>query len=226
MADVKRIVCLANSRKTSGRCVAGKEGTASGPGQWIRPVSNRPTQEVSLTEQRYADGNLPALLDIMDVPLLNAAPGSFQTENWLLDPSAKWVRVGQLASADLDKLIDNPDKLWLNGYETQAGSNDRVPEQEAQKLRGSLYLLKVNAVTISVFAPGADFGNPKKRVQARFTYRGVQYRLWVTDPIIEGAYRSKEEGDYDVGNCYLTVSLGEADKGYCYKLVAGVILAK
>ena len=37
---VKRIVCLANSRKRGGRCVAGKELLADGrAGGWIRPVS-------------------------------------------------------------------------------------------------------------------------------------------------------------------------------------------
>lgn len=224
MAEVKRIVCLANSRKHSGRCVAGKEWNGGDPGSWIRPVSSRPTQEISMTEQRYQDGNLPTVLEIVDVGLLEAAPGTFQTENWLLDPASRWTRLGRLAFRDLEPFIDTPDKLWLNGYETIAGSNDRVPAAEAQALRGSLYLLKLAAVTISVFAPGADYGNPKKRVQAGFTYRGIEYRLWVTDLDIERAYRSREEGDYALGECYLTVSLGEVDKGFCYKLVAAVIL--
>jgi hypothetical protein len=227
VAEVKRIVCLANSRKHfPGRCVAGKEWNGSDAGRWIRPVSGRPTQEVSQSEQRYENGTLPEVLDIVDVPLLEATPGSFQTENWLLDSNRRWARVGHLAFRDLGQFTDTPGTLWLNGYETQAGSNDRVPEQEAENLRGSLFLLKLDTIAIRVFAPGADFGNPRKRVQAGFTYRRVEYRLWVTDLVIEGEYRPKKEGDYEIGECYVTVSLGEADKGFCYKLVAAVILPK
>ena len=46
MQGVKRIVCLANSRKMHGRCVAGREWRDGLAGQWIRPVSNREQQEV------------------------------------------------------------------------------------------------------------------------------------------------------------------------------------
>ena len=77
--DIKRIVCLANSRKRSGRCIAGKEILSDGgPGAWVRPVSDRATGEVSEDERQYEDGSDPSVLDVIDVPVLDAQPSSFQ----------------------------------------------------------------------------------------------------------------------------------------------------
>ena len=77
MAITKRIVCLANSPKGGGRCVAGTEWDE--PLSWVRPVSNRPGQEVSSSECRYESGDEPQLLDIIDVPLLKAFPEGHQS---------------------------------------------------------------------------------------------------------------------------------------------------
>ena len=60
MNYMKRIICLANSRKMSGRCVAGFEIGADRIGEWIRPVSDRPSEEISLADRRFKDGSDPA----------------------------------------------------------------------------------------------------------------------------------------------------------------------
>jgi hypothetical protein len=96
MSVVKRLICLANSRKLSGRCVAGKVQASKSPGDWVRPVSDRASEEVSESERRYRDGTDPRVLDVIDVPLKNHHPRSYQVENWLLDPSTYWVRVGHI----------------------------------------------------------------------------------------------------------------------------------
>jgi len=219
----KRIVCLANSRKLSGRCVAGREFDGKNAGAWIRPVSVREHEEVSEKEREYKDGSDPKLLDVIDVPLLEPRPKAFQQENWLLDPGRYWVHRGRVSWDQLGALEDRRSALWVNGFSTGSGINDRIPLEAADRLRTSLKLLRLPGLSLKVFAPGEAFGNRKRRVQARFDFLGSRYWLWVTDPLIEREYLAKADDTYRLDECYLTVSLGELHEGYCYKLVAAIV---
>lgn len=221
----KRIVCLANSRKPKGRCVAGRE--VMSPGAWIRPVSDRPDQAVSRQERRCRDsiGRLaePKLLDVVDVPLREHRPQDYQSENWLLDPGCRWTKRDVYPASDLHRLCDQDGDLWVNGHETYHGTNDRVPLQLATGLADSLRLIHVHGMSVRVLTQGEDFGNPRRRVQACFRFNHADYALIVTDPEIEAEFLSKSDGEYAHRPCYLTVSLSEPFQGYCYKLVAGMI---
>lgn len=220
---VKRIVCLANSRKLNGRCVAGIEVADGRRLGWIRPVSAREHEEVSEGERRYGNGNEPGLLDVMDVSVLEHRPRDYQQENWLLDPSVNWQRAGRMAWADLPPFADQPEPLWINHDSTYNGMNDRIPIAEAARLRSSLRLILVDRLTLSVCRPGQAFGNSKRRVQGRFAFEGEQYHLWITDPQYEDEYLAKADGAYSIGESFVTVSLGEPHNGYCYKLIAAII---
>ncbi len=223
MAVVKRLLCLANSRKLNGRCVAGIELAGEQRLGWVRPVSAREHEEVSEYERQYEDGSDPRVLDVMDVPLLEARPKGYQQENWLLDPDHYWQRVVRAGWGDLVRLADPVAPLWIDGDSTCNGRNDRIQLERAAGLTSSLRALAVARLTLSVFKPGEAFGNPKRRVQARFVHHRSNYWLWVTDPGYEREYLLKADGDYELGECYLTVSLGEAHKGACYKLVAAIV---
>jgi hypothetical protein len=223
MMERKRIVCLANSRKLNGRCIAGLELLENGHGPWIRPVSAREHEEVSEYERQYEDGSDPQVLDVIDIPLLEPRANRYQPENWLLDPEEYWARVERFPAADLDELVDKPGKLWLNGGHTFNGRNDQIPIDQAAAATSSIRLIRADRMQLKVFAPGEAFGNTKRRVQARFRWGGDEYWLWVTDPIVERAYLGRQDGDYEMGRHYLTVSVGEPYNGFCYKLVAAVI---
>ncbi len=223
MATIKRIVCLANSRTLNGRCVAGIEFSGSEAGPWIRPVSDREHGEVSEDERQYDDGSDPHVLDILDVPLIEPRPKGCQQENWLLDSDEYWVKVGQVTWNDLGRLAEPSAPRWVNGHSTYNGMNDKVPLSLADGLDSSLRLVYVDRVTLSVFKPGEAFGNPKRRVQGRFRHHGMDYRLWVTDPRYERAHLAKPDGDYELGESFLTVSLGEPHNDACYKLIAAII---
>ena len=87
----------------------------------------------------------------------------------------------------------------------------------------SLRLIHVEWLKIKVFNLGEAFGNSKRRVQGHFSHAGNCYALWVTDPGYERKHLAKPDGDYEIGECYLTVSLGEPYEDACYKLIAAII---
>jgi hypothetical protein len=125
LSYVKRIACLANSRKYSGRCVAGREVLERGFGGWVRPVSDRPLGEVSEEERRSETGRDPRVYDVIDVPLLEVRRHGYQTENHLHDTGRYWIKVGEIWWGDLESLLDPSAPLWANGDSTFNGVNDR-----------------------------------------------------------------------------------------------------
>ena len=222
-STVKRIVCLANSRKRGGRCVAGKELLPDDRvGGWIRPVSARHDEEVSPQERCYPDGADPQILDVIEVSLLRPHPKTYQQENWLLNPHRCWTKAGQVTWRDLCAMTDGEEPLWINGHSTSNGCNDRVPTDAAAGIDDSLRLIRVDALTVSVSEPSrpsADF----PILRGSFNFHGDDYCFRITDPNSENGSLSLAYGDYRVGERYLCVSLGEPFDGYAYKLIATII---
>ena len=125
MPNTKRLVCLANSRKLHGRCIAGREWNGTEAGDWIRPISARDGGEVSEYERQYKDGSDPRVLDIIDVPVLEASPKDYQTENWLLDKRFYWENAGQFSPSDLSALVDPTARSGLMATTRTTGSTTR-----------------------------------------------------------------------------------------------------
>ena len=169
MPYVKTIVCLANSRKPAGRCVAGKEVSGRGFGNWIRPVSDRPGEEISEEERRYADGRDPQILDVVEVPLLEPRPHNHQRENHLIDDDIHWVHRRTKTWDDIQAAVDDVDgPLWLNGHHSSRGQNDQVPENEIGRFQSSLYLVRPDNLTLAVTTEANFRGGSRRRVRAAF----------------------------------------------------------
>lgn len=225
MSITKTIVCLANSKRTGGYCVAGREFDDEGEcGEWVRPVSERPSEEIYAKEQRYEGGDLPSVLDVIEVPLLRAQPRNHQRENWLLDGAKRWKKSGRLSWARVGELIDPLNDLWSNGSSTKNGMNDRITISDANKTIDSLRFIPVRSLVFSVFNIETPSGHRKCVVRANFSYNGTEYNLGVTDRGYENKYRKMGEGNYEISDCFVTVSLaGKPYNGYFYKLVAAVV---
>src|SRR5690606_36904736 len=97
-----------------------------------------------------------------------------QQENYIIDAGYYWLKEGRYIGS-LDLLLDNPVSLWLVGHSSYNGKNDRVPESLISAPGPSLYFIRPEALHIIVRVEGAEFGNSKKRVRARFVYRGYSY---------------------------------------------------
>ena len=223
----KRIICLAKSRKTGGYCIAGKEILSDDSvGQWIRPVSSRKDEEISAYECRFENRNGPELLDIIEVPINNHTPNCFQCENYLINDEYYWCKTGEYEYHDLRRIRDNPPVLWPPHDSSYYGLRDRVMECFSSNLNDSLYLITPDSLSIQVKTEGKEFGNPRRRVRARFLYKSTEYMFPVTDPTIEQEFLQKENDIYSIDSptrIYMCVSIGLPYENYCYKFVASII---
>lgn len=224
MAYKKSFVCFANSVKTGGFCVAGKEVGTNAPGSWVRPVSGRPKGEVAVTEYPYADNGIPQLLDIVEVGFSGPNPHAHQTENHVID-GTRWRKTGTLSYPQLAALVDQKPSLWGAGAHTFGGINDCVSPEQAGQYDHSLLLIKPADLVIHVGIEGYMY--QKRVVRAHFTYGGTRYALAVTDPIADAAFKQKQDGQYPV-DAYLCVSLTEPYEkdNRCHKLAAAIISNK
>jgi hypothetical protein len=216
-----KIVCLANSRKISGRCIAGKIIESN---KWIRPVSSRESEEISEEERRYKDGQMPKLFDIISIPVNSHKPTLHQKENYLIKDEYYWEKTGKF-SEGLNEMLYTPTDLWGTDSSSYQGTNDRIPEHNCNNYNESLYLIKPQSLKIIIRVEGKEFDNAKRKVRAEIEYNNIIYIFPVTDPIIEGKYLSGRNGNFTmpIENIYLCVSVGLPYNGYCCKFVASII---
>lgn len=227
MGYTKTIVCLANSRKLTGRCVAGKEWDGCRPGAWCRPVSSRERGELTAERWYARSWRDPRLLDLIQVGLVQPRPSGCQTENHLVDSAVKWRLVGRVPPQSLLASLDHPKgPLWVNGESTSAGLNDRVHAALAERQPNSLVLVQPELLVIRINTEAANTEHARRRVRGQFSLAGYDYSLSITDPVIEEPLLRQADGfSAELQRPILCISLSEkfVAQNACYKLIAGVI---
>lgn len=215
-----QFLCLAKSWKKGGYCIAGKRFKNKQVLDWIRPVSAHDEGGLSEDDCRYEDGGLPSMLDWIECGVSGHCPEGAQKENCPID-GARWVRYGSYRGP-LDFVCDTPGFLWGTGCESPRGKNDRIAVEDAESFLRSLYFIKVPRAEVRV---KKKWVKPYPKVSSRvyFVFHGVEYLLKLTDVDRCAFYNGCDEGIYELGRCYMTVSLSVPHKGYRYKLVAGLI---
>src|ERR1700733_238560 len=178
----KKILCLANSRRPGGRCVAGKEFADGATGAWLRPVNAQNGNAISETDLQYENGKYADVLDLIEIPLVEEKPHGHQTENHLITPDYYWMKRGCATWAQIVDATDNVSgPLWSNPEHSFHGRNDKVPEALANTLTGSLLLIKPSLLDLVVGPESQYGGGSRRRIRADFQFDGVRYNFVVTD---------------------------------------------
>ncbi|HEV3200042.1 MAG TPA: hypothetical protein VGZ73_19190 [Bryobacteraceae bacterium] len=217
------ILCLANSNKMRGTCIAGLRLDGGG---WVRPVARTPHGELYPAHYILQDGSCPQLFDRIRIPFFERKASAHQPENWLI-ADQPWELVSRGLSAEFAPLLqshltnrpallgDFSRKILFDRFET-APATSSLCLIGPRNLRWRIDHLPYNA----------------HKASAQFQLAGTSYRLPVTDPAWLDAFRALSPGEYPVTACgiraeldvLLTISLSDPwEDGYCYKLVAGIL---
>ncbi len=202
----ENIVILANSRKLSGRCVAGKNSD----GVWRR-LTKINGQAIPVFEAKNYK-----MLRFFEVEGLVNRPSdeyNYHTEN------STYSRTSISANYDnieFQSLVDYPEDIF--------GTGKKLAERDAQMLESSLLFVQVDNLVISK----ESGGEYKDKLRGSFIYNEVQYRdIAVTDSVFEQSFSARRcpyQERYDLA--YITVSLGEIFQGYAYKLISGIYIPR
>lgn len=218
------ILCLANSKKMGGRCVAGLMTDGSG---WVRPLGPTESGELNLQHRRLNDGSDPRLLDVISVPVTGHAPEPHQPENWTY-AAGGWQLIRRPVFAAVRGLLH---RHIHDGSPLFGDSGDRIEFATIEQNHVDYSLALVTPDDVSWHVGISYRGNTQ--VRARFHWGEQDYDLVVTDldwiarlrPLGVGAHGNSALGLPQEQRFMLTISLGEpADfDACCYKLVAAVV---
>ena len=219
----KTLLCLANSRRPGGTCVAGKEFAAGKALGWIRPINTTNGGAISLRDRVYSNQSHADVLDIVTIDFESPKPHLHHQEDHQIDAGTCWKKSGRGTWKDVVAATDTVSgALWINEGSSYHGTNDKVSEASAAKLKGSLLLVEPVGLELVVGMESAYQAPDVRRVRAKFRYNDIAYNFVVTDEVIEQAYFAKGNGTYRIEDARLCVSVAEVLNGNATKLVAAV----
>jgi hypothetical protein len=215
-----KIVCLANSRKSGGRCVAGLRVDGKG---WVRPIADREGGALLVRETLLDDGTESRVLDVIEVPLGTAKPDRYQPENWLIS-DGPWKLVSR-TEAGVRELIE---RSLASGPDILGNQADHIP-MAAFSSQAAVASLAVTRPTSLEWLRERDYYG-RERTRVLFKVGGATHILPLTDPVWESKLKSLEHGIHarraaglsKSDDVLLTVSLGGPYRGDCYKFVAAI----
>ena len=224
MPDIT-MICLANSRKIGGRCVAGLAWDGERYSNWVRPISPYGSGEL-YTERLYSDRSDPQLLDVIMFDSIAPRPSGCHVEDVLVNRDKAWQKIGSTTYSEVSRLASSSTApLWADGGHTTYGTNDSIDATTASSLQSSLRLIVPDMLILRAAAEG--WAN-RRKVRGEFSLGTTAYVLAVTDPRIETEFAALDVGSTRTLEkpllCISISELFEAQNAH-YKLIAGVVEA-
>ncbi len=216
----KYFICLANSYKHGGRCIAGIEVVPQSDGslgivrhddgrpRWIRPVSMSANGEIP---NHLAESfKIFSLVKLTDV---EPCPDNAHTED--VHCTRMEICPFELSPTKdfLNQLIDTQHQaiFYFRGKS--------IPTTIIDRLDYSLILIHPDNACAY-----CDEGRENSKYRMKFTYNGSNYDFPITDPVFLEQFKKSPDSYADLDGVYLVLSLGIAFEGFHYKLVATVLI--
>ncbi len=225
-AETVEILCLANSRKLQGRCIAGLR-TDGGSG-WVRLVAANGDGTLFPAEYRLPGGAEPQLLEVLQIPCAGPKPAPHQPENLRIQ-RVPWQRGACPSPGVVQALLEahlSKSPLLLGNF--------------GDKRDYAQIMLKPAAESLTLIAPDDLLWriqpSPRgaRQTKADFRLTRTPYCLSITDPVWTqklahlpyGVYPKDAAGIPAADRVLFTISLSEPTdwNNHCYKLVAGVLV--
>ena len=218
----KYFICLANSYKHGGRCIAGIEVVPQSDGglvivrhndgrpKWIRPVSMSAAGEIpNLLAESFKVFSLVKLTEV------EPCPDKAHTED---------VHCSRMEICSFDL---TPTNAFLNQLlDTQHQSvfyyrGKAIPATIINRLDYSLMLICPEKACAY-----CDEERENSKYRMKFTYFDSNYDFPITDPVFLEQFKKSPEDFSDLKGIYLVLSLGLEFEGFHFKLVATVVFPK
>ena len=216
----KYFICLANSYKHGGRCIAGIEVVPQSDGslgivrhddgrpRWIRPVSMSANGEIP---NHLAESfKIFSLVKLTDV---EPCPDNAHTED--VHCTRMEICPFELSPTKdfLNQLIDTQHQavFYFRGKS--------IPTTIIDRLDYSLMLIHPDNACAY-----CDEERENSKYRMKFTYNGSNYDFPITDPVFLEQFKKSPDSYADLDGAYLVLSLGIAFEGFHYKLVATVLI--
>lgn len=217
----KYFICLANSYKRGGRCVAGVEIVFDANGkirfawhldddrpQWIRPIATTTYGEIP----NYVAEDIK-LLSIVKLYNVVPCPNKPHTENVYYSKLEQCKYDLFNADSLLNHLIDSTHQSLFRNR------GRAVSAEMSTGIDYSLMLIHVENACAYI-----DENREKSKNRMSFSYYGADYDFPITDPIFLEEFKKEPECYANIPDVYLTISLGLEFEGWHHKLVAGVLI--
>ena len=216
----KYFICLANSYKRGGRCIAGVEIVFDNNDRWklVRDDDGRPRWIRPIARTIY--GEIPNFLgenikvfSIVRLTNVVPCPEKAHTENVYYSHIEQYNYAISQDSNVINLLIDT---------KHQSLFHNRGRAVSTKMIAGINYsLMLIHPDKASAYI---DENREKSKNRMRFTYYGTEYDFPITDPTFIDCLKKSADKYTNINDVYLTLSLGLEFEGWHHKLVAGVII--